>query len=394
MYIYGLLNLSFWGYVVALLILTQITIVSVTLYLHRCQAHRSLELHPIASHFFRLWLWLTTGMITKEWTAVHRKHHAKCETAEDPHSPQVYGIKKLLLEGTELYQAATDIKEDMNHYGHGTPDDWMERHIYTPYNKLGIAIMAVIDLILFGIPGISIWGLQMMWIPFFAAGVINGIGHYWGYRNYETPDAARNIIPVGFFLGGEELHNNHHAFGSSAKFSHKWWEIDLGWFYIKLLKLFKLATVKKVAPTLVCIKNKTVIDTDTIKAIIISRFQIMSQYSSEVILPVLKEEKRKAGEKGKELFARAKKLLIRDNDFIDPINKMYLTKLLNERRSLNMVYQYKQKLQEIWQRTSANQKELIDALQEWCKQAETAGIQALAQFAQHLKSFKAEYVQG
>lgn len=394
MIIYGLLNLSFWGYVVATLILTQVTVISVTLYLHRCQAHRALDLHPIISHFFRFWLWLTTGMVTKEWTAVHRKHHAKCETADDPHSPQIYGLPKLLLEGAELYQKAALNKEEMDYYGHGTPDDWLERNIYTGCSKTGIISMLILDLILFGIPGISIWGLQMLWIPFFAAGIINGIGHFWGYRNYECPDASRNIIPLGIFVAGEELHNNHHAFGSSAKFSQHWWEFDLGWFYIKVLRAFKLATVKKVAPTLVCIKDKTAIDNDTLKALIIARFQIMSHYSKTVILPVLHEEKRKAGEKGRELFSRAKILLTRDNYLINPSNKTRLMQLLNERRSLEMVYHYKQKLQEIWQRTSANQKELIEALQDWCKQAETAGIQALAQFAQHLRSFKAEFVQG
>ena len=386
--LYGILNLSFWGYVVALLILTQITIISVTLYLHRCQAHRALELHPIISHFFRFWLWLTTGMETKEWTAIHRKHHAKCETAEDPHSPQILGITKVLWEGAELYKDASKKLDDMEHYGQGTPDDWIERHLYTPHSLMGIVLMAIIDLILFGIPGITIFALQMIWIPFFAAGVINGMGHYWGYRNYECPDAARNIVPWGIFLGGEELHNNHHTFGSSAKFSSKWWEIDLGWLYISILRIFRLARIKKVAPKLAIVKNKNSIDTDTLKAIIINRFQIMSQYSKTVIIPVFHEEKRKAGEKSRALYARAKSLLIREVSLIDEKNKMRLTKLLNEDHTLHLVYQYRQKLQDIWHKTNASQKELLDALQEWCKQAEEAGIHALAQFVNHLKGFK------
>lgn len=386
--LYGLLNLSFWGYVVATLILTQMTIVSVTLYLHRCQAHRALDLHPIISHVFRFWLWLTTGMRTKEWTAIHRKHHATCETADDPHSPQIYGINKLLLEGAELYQEAAKNNNDIDHYGHGTPDDWLERHIYYPHNTLGIALMAVIDLLLFGLPGITIFGLQMIWIPFFAAGVINGIGHYWGYRNYECPDASRNIVPWGIFLGGEELHNNHHTFGSSAKFSSKWWEIDFGWLYINILRIFRLAHIKKIAPKLAIIKNKNCIDLETLKAIILNRFQIMSQYSNTVIIPVFQEEKRKAGEKSRQLYAHAKSLLIRESSLISEKNKQLLTKLLNEDKALQLVYQYRQKLQDIWRRTNASQKELLDALQEWCKQAEQTGIQALAQFANHLKGFK------
>jgi stearoyl-CoA desaturase (delta-9 desaturase) len=248
--------------------------------------------------------------------------------------------------------------------------------------------MFVIDILLFGIPGITVFALQMIWIPFFAAGVINGIGHYFGYRNYECPDAARNVVPWGLLLAGEELHNNHHTFGSSAKFSSKWWEIDLGWFYISILRLFRLAKIKKVAPKLEIVKNKNSIDTDTLKAIIINRFQIMSQYSKTVIVPVFQEEKRKAGEKSRELFARAKSLLIREPSLIDEKSKTKLFQLLQEERTLQLVYQYRQKLQDIWHKTNASQKELIEALQDWCKQAEAAGIKALAQFANHLKMFK------
>ncbi len=238
---HGVLNLPWWGYLVVLLVLTQITIVSVTVFLHRCQAHRALELHPIASQFFRCWLWLTTGMVTKEWAAVHRKHHAKVETDEDPHSPIKQGIWKVLFQGTELYKKESRDQETLERYGQGTPDDWMERHVYASNNKYGILLMFIIDVVLFGPIGISIWALQMAWIPFFAAGVVNGVGHYVGYRNFECPDASRNLIPVGFFIGGEELHNNHHTFGTSAKFSVKWWEFDMGWLVIRLLQIFGLA---------------------------------------------------------------------------------------------------------------------------------------------------------
>jgi stearoyl-CoA desaturase (Delta-9 desaturase) len=385
--LYGILNLSLIGYVVAILILTQITIASVTLYLHRCQAHRALELHPAICHFFRLWLWLTTGMNTKEWASIHRKHHAKCETTEDPHSPQIFGIKKVLWQGAELYRKEALNHDTLERYGHGTPDDWMENHVYTPYGYVGIALMIVIDLVLFGVPGITIWALQMMWIPLCAAGVINGIGHYWGYRNFEVPDAARNILPFGILVGGEELHNNHHAFGSSAKFSNKWWEIDLGWGYIKLLSWLRLAKVKKVAPKLISDPAKNSIDAETVKAIIINRFNIMANYSKEVILPVLKAEKQRAGHKGHKLFQRAKKLLIRETSLFDRLEKQRLALLLKKQEALHLVYTYREQLQQIWQRTSASQKELLEALQQWCKSAENSGITVLNNFAKQLKSY-------
>jgi len=236
----GLLQLPWWGYIVLILTLTQITVLGVTIYLHRCQAHRALELHPIVSHFFRFWLWLTTGMVTKEWTAIHRKHHAKVETKDDPHSPVALTIKKVFFEGAELYRKEAKNKETMERYGEGTPDDWIEKNLYSRHSALGISLMLVIDLVLFGAMGLTVWALQMAWIPLFAAGVVNGIGHYWGYRNFECKDASRNIIPFGLFIGGEELHNNHHAFATSAKFSSKWWEWDTGWFLIRALQLFGL----------------------------------------------------------------------------------------------------------------------------------------------------------
>lgn len=242
--VFGYLNLSFWGYVVATLILTQITIAAVTLYLHRHQTHRALTMHPIISHFFRLWLWLTTGMVTADWVAIHRKHHASADVEGDPHSPVVFGIKKVFWEGAELYKVARKDKEMVAKYSHGTPTDWLERKVYSPHSAKGIFLMLFLDLFLFGVPGITIWAIQMMWIPFHAAGVVNGIGHHWGYRNFECPDAARNIIPWGFWIGGEELHNNHHTFASSAKFSIKWWEFDMGWMYIRILSFLGLVKVK------------------------------------------------------------------------------------------------------------------------------------------------------
>jgi len=385
--LYGLLNLSFWGYVLVTLVLTHITIIAVTVYLHRHQAHRGLELHPLVSHFFRFWLWLTTGMVTKEWAAIHRKHHAKCETAEDPHSPQVKGLKKVLWQGAELYREESKNKETLERYGQGTPDDWIERNVYTKHSAKGIVLMLLLDLLLFGVPGITIWAIQMAWIPFHAAGVINGIAHYWGYRNFECKDASRNISPWGFWIGGEELHNNHHTFATSAKFSVKWWEFDLGWAYIKLFSLLGLAKVKRLPPKVKVVPNKTVIDIETVRAIIASRFQVMSDYSKEVILPVLQLEKQKAGKATRSLFKRAKALLTRENSLIDHASKQRLLQLLEKHDKLQLVYQQGVKLQEIWARSTASQKELLEALQAWCKQAEAAGIDTLRNFAAYIKGY-------
>jgi stearoyl-CoA desaturase (delta-9 desaturase) len=384
---HGILNLSWWGHVVALLILTQITIVSVTIYLHRCQAHRALDLHPIVSHFFRFWLWLTTGMITKEWTAIHRKHHAKVETAEDPHSPQVQGLFRVLLEGSELYRKESRDKTTLARYGEGTPDDWMERHVYTAHSKLGIAIMFVIDVALFGTLGITVWALQMMWIPLFAAGVVNGIAHYFGYRNFESPDASRNISPIGFFIGGEELHNNHHTYATSAKFSVYWWEMDIGWMVIRLLQVLGLAKPKRVPPKAKLVTGKVSVDGDTLKAILTNRFQVMARYSKDVMMPVLREERKRASEAGQALLQRVRKLLIREVSLVDQTGQQQLANVLMRYRSLNIAYEFRLKLQNIWAKSAATQKELVEALQEWCRQAEASGIAVLREFVNHIKAY-------
>jgi len=385
--VFGLIQLPWWGYVIVLLALTQLTILSVTLYLHRCQAHRALDMHPIASHFFRFWLWLTTGMVTKEWAAIHRKHHARVETDEDPHSPVMKGIKKVFLEGAELYRMESKNQETLDRFGEGTPDDWIERHLYTPRSVWGVSIMLVINLALFGTIGLTIWALQMAWIPFFAAGVINGIGHYWGYRNYEVKDNSRNVIPIGFFLGGEELHNNHHAFATSAKFSTKWWEVDTGWAVIKLLQIMGLAKPKRVVPKPTLLLGKTQVDVDTLKAIITYRFQVMARYSREVVMPVLREEKKRASKAGRLLLRRSKIALVRDDFILQASQKHCLASVLENFHSLRVIYQFRVKLQEIWSKSTASQKELLDALQEWCQQAEATGIETLRRFSAHLKMY-------
>lgn len=385
--LYGALNLPWWGYLIALLCLTQLTIFSVTLFLHRAQAHRSLELHPIVSHVFRFWLWLTTGMITKEWAAIHRKHHAKVETSEDPHSPVAHGIKKVFFEGVELYRAATKDKETMARYGEGTPDDWIERHLYARWNTAGIVLLLFVDVFLFGLVGVSMWAIQMAWIPFFAAGVVNGIGHYWGYRNYECKDASRNIFPIGFFIGGEELHNNHHAFGTSAKFSVKWWEFDIGWMAIRMLQFFGLAKAKRVVPKVKLNEAKTQIDADTIKAVITHRLQVLSRYTREVVLPILNEEKKRATNASYNLLSRAKVVLTRDSAVLKSIHQSRLASILENFQSLQVVYQFRVRLQDIWSRSTASQKELLEALQEWCSQAEATGIEVLQRFSLRLRTY-------
>lgn len=387
--IFGALNLSFWGYVVATVVLTQFTIASVTIYLHRHQTHRALTLHPLISHVFRFWLWLTTGMVTKEWVAIHRKHHATTDVEGDPHSPVVLGIKKVFWEGAELYRQASDDVEMIDKYSHGTPDDWVERNIYTRHSAKGILLMFLIDAFLFGVPGVSIWAIQMMWIPVWAAGVVNGIGHYWGYRNFECKDAATNVLPWGFWIGGEELHNNHHTFASSAKFSVKWWEFDIGWMYIRCLSFLGLAKVKKLPPQLIKLEGKKIVDLDTVKAVIGNRFHVMSDYYKRVVLPILRVVKKTdVGSKtDRKLFARAGSLLRRQENLLSPTASSRLQALLARYEQLRVVYHHRQSLQNIWLKTASSQKELVEALQQWCKQAENSGLDVLRQFAEQLKCY-------
>lgn len=384
---FGLTDLPWWGYLLVLMGFTQITIFAVTIYLHRCQAHRAVDLHPIVSHFFRFWLWMTTGMVTKEWAAIHRKHHARVETAEDPHSPQAKGLKTVFFRGAELYRDEAKNQETLERFGQGTPDDWVERNVYTRHSALGVTLMMIINLALFGIIGVSIWAIQMAWIPFWAAGVVNGIGHYWGYRNYECKDASRNIFPWGFFIGGEELHNNHHAFATSAKFSTKWWEFDLGWAVIRAMQFAGLAKPKRVVPKLKIAETKTSVDTDTLKALIAYRLQVMAKYTREVVLPVLSEEKKKAGKHSYALLKRARVALTRDTSILRPIHRLRLANILENFQSLRVIYQYRLTLQDIWSKSTASQKELLEALQEWCKQAEASGIETLRRFSDRLKTY-------
>ncbi|NNE38654.1 MAG: acyl-CoA desaturase [Gammaproteobacteria bacterium] len=381
-------DLSAWIYLGVTLFLTHITIASVTIYLHRAQAHRAIELNPVTSHFFRFWLWLTTGIVTKEWVAVHRKHHAKVEAEEDPHSPQQFGIKTVLTRGAELYQHEAANQETLNKYGHDAPGDWLENNLYTRHSYLGISIMLLTNCILFGPIGLTIWAIQMIWIPVFAAGVINGMGHWWGYRNFEPSDASTNIIPLGIFIGGEELHNNHHAFASSARFSSKWYELDVGWWYIRMLKFLRLAKVKKLAPVPVIDYQNTAIDLDTIKAVITNRFYVMSHYATSVVKKVYREEKSNY-KNARISFSRAqRKLLIRHSNLLDDSARVKLNKLLDENDKLKTVYEFGLRLQSIWQTKHASQESLMQSLCDWCSSAEQTGIQALEDFALTVRAYR------
>ena len=383
----GLLSLSIWQLIGVGLILTHITIASVTIYLHRCQAHRALDLHPIMSHLFRFWLWLTTGMLTKEWVAVHRKHHAKCETKDDPHSPIVLGIGKVLSEGSELYDVAAQNADTLNKYGLGTPHDWVERKLYTPWRNWGIAIMLVVELVLFGPLGLTLWAVQMLWIPFWAAGVINGLGHYWGYRNFETRDASTNLSPIAFLIGGEELHNNHHAYPTSAKLSIRWYEFDLGWGYIRLMSLLKLARVKRTALKSKIDWAKPMIDSETVMAVLRNRVHVMTLFSRNVIDPILNLEIKQADTQTRKLLKRAKPLVNGKVFHQDNLMLGDLANALEASQTLATVYRFKQQLRELWTNAGLSQEKRLEALREWCKQAEETRIQYLEQFALTLRGY-------
>lgn len=387
-YLNGILDLPWWGYVLITLMMVQTTIAAVTLYLHRCQAHLALDLHPVLMHFFRFWLWLGTGMSTLEWVAIHRKHHAKCETEEDPHSPRIYGIRKVFFQGSELYKAEAKNQETLKRYGHGMPDDWLERNLYRGrFANLGITLMFVIDFALFGVTGIIVWAVQMLWIPLHGAGGINGFGHYWGYRNYETADDSTNIYPWAFWVGGEELHNNHHSYPSSAKFSLKPWEFDIGWLYIRILQFLRLARVKKIAPQPVIDTSKQVVDMETVRAVIHSKMHVMADYANKVTWPVWREEFRKAEQFRKKLLKKAKSALVLHHSRTSDQLSRRLDEALNHFSQVKTVHQYRLQLLEVWERTYSSQEKLLHALRDWCHQAEQSGIDALQDFANSLRGY-------
>ena len=391
---HGFAGFSAWQIVIYALVVTHITIAAVTIFLHRAQAHRALELHPIPSHFFRLWLWLTTGMETKEWVAVHRKHHAKCETVDDPHSPQTRGIRTVLLQGAELYRTETKNMETQAKFGHGTPDDWLERNLYVRYSWQGVGLMLLINMVLFGAAGAAVWAVQMMWIPVTAAGIINGIGHWWGYRNFEASDASRNVSPWGVIIGGEELHNNHHTYPTSAKLSVKPHEFDIGWLYIRTLEILGLATVRKTAPQLKLGAVKPVADGQTLEAIIANRYEVMANYARHLRRASRSEVARLKTE-GAEGTARiaamrvAGQWLHRDDDKIPQGVKPLLIDAVETSPKLAQLVAMREELRQLWTRTNVSVDQLVADLQAWLKKAEESGIAALQDFALHLRAARA-----
>jgi len=385
----GLVALPWWGYILAALLMTHITIAAVTIYLHRHSAHRALDIHPAVAHFFRLWLWLKTGMSTKAWTAIHRKHHAKCETEEDPHSPQILTLKKVLLEGSELYRKEAANQETLDKYGHGTPDDWMERNVYTRTDKGGVAIMLVTDILLFGPLGLTIWAIQMLWIPVTAAGVINGVGHYFGYRTFQVEDASTNIVPWGILIGGEELHNNHHAYASSARLSNKWYEFDIGWFYIRVLETFNLAQVKKLAPQVKMEAGKSKCDLQTLQAVITHRYDVLARFTRSVRTTCAEELRRMREHKSGHSvdLQTMKRWLHLDAKLVSEQEKARLDEVLSTSKVLTTVYSMRQELAMLWQRSTANKEQLLSQLEDWCHRAEKSDIAPLRDFSRTLRCY-------
>ena len=391
---HGLLEASWWQILAYTLVVTHITIAAVTIFLHRAQAHRALDLGPIPSHFFRFWLWMTTGMVTKEWVAIHRKHHAKCETEEDPHSPITRGLKTVMSQGAELYRAEAKNQETLQKFSHGVPNDWIERHVYSGHSALGIVLMLIINVSLFGVIGLSIWAVQMAWIPFWAAGVINGVGHYWGYRNFEAQDASTNVSPWGVIIGGEELHNNHHTYPTSAKFSVKPFEFDIGWGYIRAMEMIGWAKVRKTAPQMRLGEVKAVADKDTLEAVIANRYEVMARYARELRATCRAELARlkAAGEQHSTQwtqFKLAKRWLHRDADKIPSAYQAQIAGARAASPALDKLLTMREELRQLWTRTNVSAEQLVADLQAWCRKAEESGVAELKAFAQGLRAVRA-----
>jgi stearoyl-CoA desaturase (delta-9 desaturase) len=383
----GLYDLLWWEYVVYVLVLTHVTIAAVTIFLHRHQAHRALDLHPAASHFFRFWLWLTTGMVTKEWAAVHRKHHARCERTEDPHSPQVVGLRRVLFQGTELYRIETAKPETLERYGCGTPDDWLERNVYSRYKVVGISLMLVLDVVLFGPIGITIWAVQMLWIPLLAAGVINGVGHFSGYRNFETDDASRNIVPWGILIGGEELHNNHHAYPASARLSSRWYELDIGWMYIRVLQTFGLAKIKNVPPRLKLDLGKSACDAATLQAVLTHRYLVLAKYARSMRRTCAREVRALKARAVSVDWRALKRCLRNGSSALSNGERELLERALKANSTLATVYAMRGELAALWQRSTMSSEQLVHQLEDWCRRAEATGIDALQHFSRMLRCY-------
>jgi len=386
----GLWDLTWWQIVLYTLVTTHITIVAVTVFLHRAQAHRAMDLHPIPSQFFRFWLWLGTGMVTREWVAIHRKHHAKCETEDDPHSPQTRGIETVMWRGAELYRTEAKNKETIAKFSHGTPNDWIENNLYSRFSWQGVGLMLILNLALFGALGATVWAVQMLWIPFWAAGVVNGLGHYWGYRNFEAADASTNLSPWGIIIGGEELHNNHHTYPTSAKFSVKKYEFDIGWVYISLMQKIGWAKVKKLPPRLLMGDVRPVADEKTLEAVIANRYEVMARYAREM-RRATKQELAQLKAKGADLSALkvAKRWLHRDEDKVPATVRSNLVQARAAHPVLDKMVTMREELRQLWLNTSQSREQLAADLAAWCHRAEASGIAGLRDFSTRLRAARA-----
>lgn len=387
---HGLWDLAWWEIVLYTLVTTHITIVGVTVFLHRTQTHRSMDLGAIPSHFFRFWLWLSTGMVTKEWVAIHRKHHAKCETVDDPHSPQVKGIDEVMWRGAELYRKESKNKETMERYGHGTPNDWIERNLYTRFSWQGVGVMLVLNVALFGMAGLAVWAVQMLWIPFWAAGIVNGIGHFWGYRNFEAVDASTNLVPWGLIIGGEELHNNHHTYPTSAKFSVKKYEFDIGWFYISLMQKIGWAHVKKLPPKMLMGDVQPVADEKTLEALIANRYEVMAGFAREM-RRTTRDELDALKAKGADLsvLKAANRWLHRDDDKVPAAARPHVVQARAAHPVLDKMVTMREELRQLWLNTSHSREQLASDLAAWCHRAEASGIAGLREFSTRLRAARA-----
>ena len=381
---YGLLHLPVWGYFLVTFLTIETMFLGVTLYLHRDQSHGGLILHPGLRHLFRFWLWFSSGAITKEWVAVHRRHHAHADQPGDPHSPVVFGVRRVLFEGFELYRAAARDPDTIRNYGRGTPDDWLERHVYAAFPYIGITLFTVAHLLLFGVPGIIMIAVHLSAQPFFAGGVINGLGHAVGYRSFEMPSTATNLVPWALLLGGEELHNNHHAFPRSARFAVQRWELDIGWLFIRLFSALGLARVRWVAPRPHFERRRHELDTDTVNALFTNRMHVLRAYARRVVLPVCRDLARH--EHGA-VPAGAGKLLVRHPTLLAEEARRKLRELLDRYEVLRRVVEYREGLQQMWTGAAGNPAPALTQLREWCRRAEESGIAALRDFAKGLPAY-------
>jgi len=384
----GLIEFTWLEYVVYTLVVTHITIVCITLYLHRGVCHSAIEIRPVLAHFFRFWLWLTTSMRTADWVAIHRKHHAKVETIEDPHSPAFYGISTVFLQGADLYHEEKNNKETIDKYSQNCPTDWIEEKLYTGRNNLGILLLFIANIILFGVVGIIIWSIQMAWTPIFAAGGINGAGHYWGYRNFDTNDDSTNMSPLALIIGGEELHNNHHAFPTAAKFSLKPWEFDIGWLYIKIFSLLGQVRVKRLATKTIISSPNNSLDSETGYALLKSKITVITNYTRNVLKPILYDETRNAKNDIKKLLRQSKNTLARQPNRISNQDTTRLQEIFKECSSLQTVYHLRNQLYDILHARNTEHENFIETLNRWCEDAKSTGIDCLNDFSDSLKGYK------